>query len=270
MKKILTFSMLNIFVVFCTYSQCLPLPEQPARTATVNDESDDNDADDNKDNDCTNEISEEERKRNATELNVRVKAYVKKKRTDAFRRAILESKGSLVSYILNGSFEYGLCPSQQADINEAWEGKKPIEVALNLLIFEAKKYRYPLYPLLYRISGTVGIALLIGGGAFSNKWVMLGGVGALCFKFYTALKNFAICSGYVELHYWDPLREKMDVVQTLLKNEDLALHTTTLNLSTTEVQEALEELRISRGDLGFEKFVHAVRAGTYDCLLTAN
>lgn len=242
MKKLI-FSLLTIL---STYTQCLPAPEQPVLTATVNDKScdKDNDSDDDGNDNDTDDTSEEERIRNATELNVRVKAYVKKKRTDAFRRAITEGEADSLMNILRGHFDYGLCPSQQADINEDWDGKKPIEVALNLLIHRAKEYK--------------ALSLLGKCKSFlvDEPWI-----------------KREECYDEAAPH-WQALFCKMKAAQILLNDKNLDLSTTRLNLSDTQVKECLAHIRTcwlrgyDNNNQAIEKFVHEAHTGRYDCLLT--
>lgn len=242
MKKLI----LSLLTIFCTYLQCLPLPEQPVLTATVNDESGDNDGEDDNDANDTDDISEEKRLRNATELNARVKAYAKKKRTDAFRRAITEGiangTADSLEHVLDGHFDYGLCPSQQADINEDWNGKKPIEVALNLLINRAKEYETLSFLGKYK-------SLLV-----DEPWI-----------------KREECD---TAPHWQPLFNKLKVARVLLNNKNLNLSDTRLNLSSPEVSARINDIRTC--PLGgyddrnntVEKFFHEARKGKYDCLLT--
>lgn len=220
MKKNIIPLILSLIAIFCLNLGCLALGQQQIPAATANNDP-------------------------ATYSNDEI--IVLNRRTNALYRAISESivdcTVDSITGVLNGRFESGLCPRAQVSVNEDLAGKKPIELALNVLISKARTYN------------DFAFLASFKSRLFNEPWIIRKG-------FRTSL-------------HWEPLLRAMEAVHIILAHEDFDLSKTHFCAPNSTFKEKIDVIRScemvwdeKENERRLAKFSAAVRAGEYDCLIT--
>jgi len=219
------------------------------------------------------------------------KKMQKDENTAVLPNAILQGHAGTIAHALRGE--------NAADFPTAINGidASTEAVALDLLVKEAKTYKYPTMNAIMNASGTVGKFAIIEGilisaiglavaitayakpkltsyfplnqlaGVSTNigGCLILGGTVLAAPSFIQWIKNYSSATYEAEpANYWNNLEKRFRTARILLNNKAANLS----QFSTPQMQQAVEFIRTREDNVTtYKQFIADVHAGKYDCLL---